>query len=60
MISSQYLDEQWVCSEGQKIGVSFVYNIPGGTGSGGTKNRVESRIKAAQCRCWLDQLPKYL
>ena len=49
-----------MCSEGQRIGVSFGYNILGGTGSGGTKNRVESRVRAALCRCWLDQLPKHL
>ena len=60
MISSRYLDEKWVCSEGQRIGVSFGYNILGGTGSGGTQNRVESRDEAALHRCWLDQLPKQL
>ena len=35
-------------------------NILGGTGSGGTKNGVESRDEAALHRCWLDQLPKHL
>ena len=49
-----------MCSKSQRIGVSFGYNILGGTGSGGTKNRVKSRDKAALRRCWLDQLPKHL
>ena len=40
MISSRYLDEWLECSESQRIGVSFGYNI-----LGGTKNRVRAEMK---------------